>query len=122
MQCDACHQLGPKGDIEKIPSAADCMVCHQAIKPDSPDIQSLAKYGKEGKPIPWVRIYTVPDFVLFSHKAHLDAKFKCEECHGQVSSREVLAKERDFTMKTCITCHKAHKAQTTCDLCHKLSM
>ena len=44
-------------------------------------------------------------FVLFRHKPHLDAKFKCEDCHGQVRSREVLARDKDFTMKTCIACH-----------------
>jgi hypothetical protein len=122
LGCDTCHKLDPKGDLEQIPSAADCMNCHQAIKTDSPDVQVLAQYAKEAKPIPWVRVYTIPDFVLFSHKTHLDAKIKCEECHGPVSSREVLAREKDFTMKTCISCHRADKAKTTCDVCHKLSM
>ena len=51
------------------------------------------------------RRFSVPDFVLLRHKPHLDAKFKCEDCHGQVRSREVLARDKDFTMKTCIACH-----------------
>jgi hypothetical protein len=117
-----CHKLDDKGEREQIPSAADCMVCHQAIKTDSPAVQAVAKYAKDSAAIPWVRIYTVPDFVLFSHKTHLDAKFKCEECHGPVGSEEVLAREKEFTMKTCIGCHRANKAKTGCDLCHKLSM
>jgi c(7)-type cytochrome triheme protein len=122
MECPACHKLRQKGDIEGIPSAGDCMVCHQAIKAESPDIKTVAEFEKDGKRIPWVRIYILPDFVVFSHKQHLDANVKCEECHGQVTSREVLEKEQDFTMKTCMACHRARKARTTCDLCHKLSM
>ena len=98
------------------------MACHETIKTDSPAIQATAKYAKDGTAIPWVRIYTVPDFVLFSHKTHLDAQLKCEECHGPVSSSDVLAKEKDFSMKTCIGCHRANKAKTGCDVCHKLSM
>jgi len=122
MDCAACHKLGQKGDVEGIPSADDCMVCHQTINVESPEIGAVAKFEKEGKPIPWVRIYILQDFVVFSHQQHLDAKEKCEECHGQVSSRDVLAKEKDFIMKTCITCHRSHKASIACDLCHKLSM
>jgi hypothetical protein len=122
LGCDTCHKQGPKGENERIPTAADCMDCHQSIKTGNPDVQSIANYAKGSTPIPWVRIYTVPDFVHFSHKAHLDAKFKCEECHGPVGSQDVLAKEKDFTMKTCIGCHRVNKARTGCDLCHKLSM
>jgi len=122
LGCDTCHRPGARGEREQIPAAGDCMGCHQAIKTNSPDIQAVAQYAKENKPIPWVRIYSIPDFVFFSHKVHLDAKVKCEECHGPVSTREALAKEKDFTMKTCISCHRAYKAETGCDVCHKLSM
>lgn len=122
LPCQTCHKLEAKGEREQVPTAPDCMACHETIKTDSPAIQVTAKYAKDGAAIPWARIYTVPDFVLFSHKTHLDAKLKCEECHGPVSSSDVLAKEKDFTMKTCIGCHRAHKAQTGCDVCHKLSM
>ena len=122
LKCETCHKLGPKGEAEQIPGAAECMVCHQAIKTDSPAVQAVAQYARGGNPIPWVRIYSVPDFVVFSHKPHLDANPACEKCHGPVCAREVLGKEKDFTMKTCIACHRANKARTTCDLCHKLSM
>jgi hypothetical protein len=122
LDCDACHKPGSEGETKQIPAAADCMVCHQAIKTESPSIHALARYAKNGTRIPWVRIYTIPDFVVFSHNVHQDAGFKCERCHGPVRTRDVLGKEQDFTMKTCIICHRANNALTGCDVCHKLSM
>ncbi len=65
------------------------MACHVAVKTDSPHIQQLAQFSAAGKPIPWNRIYRVPDFVWFSHASHVDdAAVACETCHGPVAERE----------------------------------
>jgi hypothetical protein len=54
--------------------AALIATCHQSIKKDSPAIQKL------------VRVYKESDFVFFSHRSHLGAGAKCEDCHGQSHS------------------------------------
>ena len=103
-----------------MPQASTCMLCHSAIATDKPDIQRLAAVAKTGAPIPWVRVYQVPSFVQFSHKLHTDHGKTCEECHGPVGEREVIAKETDISMGGCIACHTKNNAPTTCDTCHQL--
>ena len=35
----------------------DCMVCHERIKTDSPEIKKLAAYAQKNEEPPWVRVY-----------------------------------------------------------------
>ncbi len=54
------------------PDESKCMSCHVAVKADSAEIQKLAKFAAEKRPVPWVRVYRLPTFVFWSHKAHQD--------------------------------------------------
>ncbi len=95
------------------------MACHSVIKTDSPHIQELARFSSEGSPVPWKRVYRVPDFVWFSHASHVvDASVECETCHGPVAEREVLFQEKPTTMAACMACHALNNAPNDCDLCH----
>ena len=49
------------------PPTAFCMGCHQTIAADRPSIQKLAEFAASGKPVPWVRVYQVPDYVFWQH-------------------------------------------------------
>ena len=118
--CSDCHVPSRTGAGLSLPQASTCMLCHSAIATDKPDIQRLAAIAKSGEPIPWVRVYQVPSFVQFSHKVHTAAGKKCEECHGPVGERDVIAKETDISMGGCIACHTKNNAPTTCDTCHQL--
>ena len=95
------------------------MDCHAAIKQDSPAIQRLAAAAKEGRAIQWMRVYAIPSFVDFSHRAHLEKGNTCQECHGPVAERDQLAKETDLTMAGCMNCHRAKKASLDCAYCHE---
>ena len=89
------------------------------------------KYEGNQKPIEWVRIHNMPDFVYFSHAQHVVAGEKailkaieqgtipntkelnlsadsqvCFACHGQVDQMEELKMSNDFTMGWCIECHR----------------
>ena len=77
------------------PATAICMSCHQAIATDRPAIQKLAAYAKSGTPMPWVRVYDTPDYVFWSHGAHLAAKVDCVECHGRVADQDVMQQQTD---------------------------
>ena len=60
-----------------------CRDCHAATKTESLHIRKLAEFDKAGEPVPWVKIYRVPDFVWFSHASHVeDAAIACASCHG----------------------------------------
>ena len=89
------------------PPEEKCMICHATIMTDSPAIKKLAEYAAQKKPVPWVPIYVVPDYVYFSHRTHINkAKLDCEACHGPVRERDVFTKEKPTSMAACISCHK----------------
>ena len=119
-QCTMCHRNAAKAERAGLPAAAECMACHSAIMKDSPRIRELAVFHKEDKPIPWVRVYRLPDFVFFSHGTHVNGKVQCAECHGPVDQRETLAAEVKHNMKTCMACHSARGASNKCHVCHEL--
>ena len=107
------------GDAEGFPPTAKCMTCHIEIKKDSAAIQKLADYDKKGEPVPWKRVYRVPDYVSFSHKAHVQkAKIGCESCHGAVRESEAIRREKDISMSACMDCHRTRGASTSCEFCH----
>jgi hypothetical protein len=68
LTCKTCHPNPDPGETMTIAKPATCMQCHSAIKTESPAIQRLAAAAKEDKPLPWVRVYAIPSFVIFSHR------------------------------------------------------
>ena len=95
------------------------MGCHVSVKTDSPAIAKLADFHRRGEAVPWEPVYIVPDYVFFSHREHERAGAACADCHGDVASRDVLAKERDISMAACMDCHRAKGAPLECDFCHE---
>ena len=119
LKCAECHPIPDPGDFATIPKTAKCMGCHVSVKKDSPHIEKLAAFDKEGKRVPWAPVYRIPDYVLFSHKKHVAVEgVTCETCHGQVKDREVLRRERDISMAGCMDCHRAKGGSVDCLLCH----
>jgi hypothetical protein len=119
LPCKMCHPSPDPGESMTIAPPSVCMQCHSAIKADSPAIQKLAQYASQGKPVPWVRVYEIPSYVNFSHRAHIEAKNTCEDCHGKVAERDVLYREVNLNMGTCMDCHAAKRASVQCNFCHE---
>ena len=120
LECKLCHEMPEPGVSMGLPATGKCMSCHNTVKQDSSNIQKLAQFHKDGKGVPWVRVYKVPDYVDFSHSVHLSkAKATCEECHGPVREREVMRRETDIRMTGCMECHRANNASVACNFCHE---
>jgi hypothetical protein len=95
------------------------MTCHATIANTKPAIQKLARFAKSKQAIPWVRVYVVPGWVYWSHRAHREAKMTCNMCHGQVAAMEIMTKVSSVTtMAGCIECHRKNDANTGCRYCH----
>ena len=113
------------------------MGCHKVIKTDSDEIKKITKLYKENKPIEWVKVHDLPDYVRFSHKIHLAAKdangkdlLNCETCHGNVKAMTVAEQWAPLQMGWCIDCHNQVKipatkdkpavtnASVSCNVCH----
>lgn len=119
LECKNCHTNADPGESMGIPKVATCMACHRTIKADSPHIQTLAKAAADKTEIKWKRVYQVPSYVFFSHRVHLEAGSTCDNCHGSVRERDVLAKEGNISMGGCMECHTQKKASNDCNTCHE---
>ncbi|WP_051670714.1 cytochrome c3 family protein [Bryobacter aggregatus] len=119
LPCATCHVNPAPGEMMTFPVESKCMTCHQAIKTDSPEIQKLAKFAADKKRVPWTRVYQVPTFVFWSHKAHLDAGAKCSDCHGEVATLTLMSKEKETSMGACMECHRQKKVSNDCSFCHE---
>src|SRR5688500_11321971 len=55
MECLTCHVNADRSIAATIPSVTECMVCHENVKPESPEIQKVAAYAKAGEEPAWGR-------------------------------------------------------------------
>jgi hypothetical protein len=120
LQCNFCHAAVDKGPVASIPGVKDCMVCHQAIATDKPEIQKVAAYEQRGEEIPWQRVYGWNDeaHVRFNHAPHIRAEVQCSTCHGDVPQMTVARRVVDHTMGFCVSCHQERKVSNDCLTCH----
>ncbi len=122
VTCSACHAMAGKGGSAGFPPLAVCLSCHRNAKEKRSGVAFVLEgYERKGQPIPWIRLYKIPDFVFFNHKNHLAAGGTCSTCHGPVERRDVLKKEVPTSMGSCIECHKSRGASVECHFCHELN-
>ena len=118
IDCQYCHSGAYKSKNASIPSLNICMNCHKTVKTESPEIHkiydalgydpSTMKYDStKARPIQWVRVHNLPDFVYFNHSQHVKvAGLRCQTCHGPIETMKEVYQYSPLTMKWCIQCHK----------------
>ena len=133
IDCKYCHSAARTSKNAGIPSLNVCMNCHKTISAFEGDkdstyvdyskdfytaeIQKLydavgwdkdnQAYTGKTKPVKWVRIHNLPDFVYFNHSQHVSvAGLECQKCHGPVENYEVMKQFAPLTMGWCINCHR----------------
>ena len=138
IDCQYCHSSAKHSKHSGIPSVNVCMNCHKSIAEVADNTvvvledrtlekaeldKEIAKvysaagwdpeeleYTGDTKPIKWVRIHNLPDFVYFNHSQHVTvAGVKCQKCHGPVEEMEELYQHAPLTMGWCIDCHRETK-------------
>ena len=57
MQCVDCHTGAVSQDAAVIPSIRKCMLCHQFIGTDLPEVVRLTEYWDRKHEVSWVRVY-----------------------------------------------------------------
>lgn len=83
---------------------------------------------QQPRPVPWIKVYNLPDFVYFDHRAHVRVGVTCQECHGPVETMERIRQVGDLSMGWCVNCHRTSNQQgvggtrvyasTDCVTCH----
>ena len=58
------------------------------------------------KPIPWVKVHKLPDYVYFNHAVHVKQGVSCVECHGRVDQMAEVGQQKSLSMKFCLECHR----------------
>ena len=131
INCQYCHFGAEDSRHAGIPPATVCMNCHQFVNNTfnetrladqerrlpvpSTEIEKIYAYlgrnmdgTKSGqtKPIEWVKVHNVPDFVYFSHKPHVNAGVDCAKCHGDVATMTRVKHVNDLSMGWCLDCHR----------------
>jgi hypothetical protein len=111
MDCLYCHSGAAKGAHATVPDVSLCMNCHNEVqtKDDSgelkPAIAALLSHWEEKRPIEWIKVNDVADFVYFDHSRHVNSDIECEECHGPVETMTQMRREKGLKMAFCIDCH-----------------
>lgn len=71
------------------------------------DIERMKYHeNRGGKPIEWIRVHNLPDFVYFDHRRHVNADVTCQQCHGSVETMKKVSQVNDLTMGWCVNCHR----------------
>ena len=118
INCRFCHPFAEYSTQPGIPEVSKCFFCHNYIIPLHPQLVTERWHLETKTPVPWKRIYYVPDHVKFNHAPHIKKNIDCAVCHGDVKKLDRLV-PLAFQMKFCITCHRERKAQLDCWLaCH----
>jgi mono/diheme cytochrome c family protein len=144
IACQYCHADARRGASAGLPSVERCMGCHKIIgAQDNPEIRKIHDHWNRGRPIPWVRVFKVPEFTHFAHKPHIRAGVECQTCHGPIERMPRVGgatgqwlpndllnlvglrpEPRPMTMGWCVNCHrdmnarKKTQAPLDCVTCH----
>lgn len=132
IECKYCHSSARVSKHSGIPSLNVCMNCHKNIAEYNGEEDTENGYTKEfytkeikklydavgwdeenqsytgnTKPVKWVRIHNLPDFVYFNHAQHVQVGgVECQTCHGPVEEMEIMYQYSSLTMGWCINCHR----------------
>lgn len=116
INCLYCHPGASESRYAGIPATNLCLNCHNVIRygtnTGEEEINKIHQAVEDGKPIPWVKVYNLPDHVFFSHAQHVNAgKINCEKCHGDVAKMGRVQQVTDLSMGWCMNCHKQTEVQ-----------
>lgn len=114
-----CHPGTINSDHAGIPPLETCMLCHSKIIIHHPMIEKLRKHYYDNVPVEWTRIVYLPDFVFFSHQAHIQAGFDCGKCHGDIAHTDRLPEQTQLKMGFCVQCHRDENFSHDCFICHR---
>jgi hypothetical protein len=127
IDCRYCHWSVEKSAFAGLPSAQVCMSCHSQLFADAPMLAPLRESMRTGRPLRWMRVHDLPDFVFFNHSIHIAKGLACAECHGAVERMPRIRRVASLEMQWCLGCHRRlarerhldERRMTDCSTCHR---
>jgi hypothetical protein len=108
VPCLYCHFGARTSRHAGIPPASVCMNCHSMLEKQTVEIEKLKEAVQEQRPIVWVKVHNLPDFVYFNHSQHVNSGVVCQSCHGPVEKMDRVEQISPLTMGWCLGCHRDH--------------
>jgi hypothetical protein len=115
VPCLYCHYAARTSRHAGIPPASVCVNCHGLLEKQTVEIEKLQEAVQQHRPISWVKVHNLPDFVYFNHSQHVLSGVTCQQCHGPVEHMEQIQQVAPLTMGWCIGCHRARAGIATGD-------
>jgi hypothetical protein len=106
IDCRYCHDLVERSPYAGVPPTERCMNCHSQIWNTSPLLAPVWESYFTDRPIPWVRVHLLPEFVYFNHSIHVNKGIGCETCHGRVDTMARVYQVERLQMGWCLDCHR----------------
>jgi hypothetical protein len=125
VPCLYCHFGARTSRHAGIPPANVCMNCHGLLQKQTTDLELLKELIDQQRPIAWIKVHNLPDFVYFNHSQHVTAHVECQSCHGHVERMTRVEQQAPLTMGWCLDCHRQRRTDLTvpaanldCGKCH----
>ena len=106
LDCRFCHASVENSSFAGLPPVSTCMTCHSQIWSDSPMLEPVREAARTGRPLEWVRVNDLPQFVYFDHGIHVHKGVGCTTCHGPVDEMPLSWRQNTLEMRWCLNCHR----------------
>ena len=106
IDCRYCHTSVEISPSAGIPPTKTCINCHSQIWSTSPYLEPVRASFRDDKPLNWIRVHDLPDFVYFNHSIHVTKGVGCETCHDRVDRMPLMIQKRSLQMEWCLDCHR----------------
>lgn len=106
IDCRYCHSSVEVSYSAGIPPTKTCINCHSQIWSTSPYLEPVRSSFRDDKPLQWLRVHDLPDFVYFNHSIHTKKGMGCETCHGRVDKMPLMRQQNTLQMEWCLNCHR----------------
>jgi hypothetical protein len=83
------------------------MNCHGLLEKQTVAIERMKEAVQQQRPISWVKVHNLPDFVYFNHSQHVVSGVACQRCHGAVEHMDRIEQASPLTMGWCLGCHRS---------------
>ncbi|HYA96521.1 MAG TPA: cytochrome c3 family protein [Methylomirabilota bacterium] len=110
IDCRYCHSGVETSATAGIPPTKTCMNCHSVLFRDADYLEPVRESFRTGKPIEWVKVHRLPDFVYFDHSIHVNKGIGCSSCHGPVNQMPLIWQATPMLMSWCLDCHRSPEA------------
>ncbi len=106
IECRYCHTSVEVSASAGIPPTKTCINCHSQIWNTSPYLEPVRASFRDDRPLNWIRVHDLPDFVYFNHSIHVRKGVGCETCHGRVDRMPLMIQKSSLQMEWCLDCHR----------------